>query len=301
MASFVAHPVPDDLEMRPIPERLNLSDGVLLTQSHFRTEQAYHRGQVSRLALHLHGAGTVAGLDVTYDPTTGDNVEVKVAPGLALDRLGRIVEIHQQSCLEIAIWLAQQGDDPLTRARVLAGLRAANAGLPAHLVADVYLGFHACARAPEPAFASPNADTIDGVAASRVLDTGQLRIIVRPDGDDRAPLSRVAADHAGAATPDSIRDFKRLRAWDLTQPQSDPFGLPAGSALSEHIVAGNLQDGSEVLLARLIVPVITDSGFPVFDATIDLTQPAFVPDQSIRPYSYSADELALLLATPIRR
>lgn len=301
MASFIAHPVSDELETRPVPERLNLSDGALLTQAHFRAEQLYHRGQVSRLALHLHGAGTVAGLDVSYDPTTGDDVEIKVAPGMALDRLGRIVELHHQSCLTIALWLAQQSDDPLTQAHVLAGVRAAGGGLPNHLMADVYLGFHACARAPEPAFASPNADTIDGVAASRVLDTGQLKLTVRPDGDNRAPLSRVAADHAGAATIDSVRTFKRMRAWDLTQPEADPFGLPAGADLSEHIVAGELQDGSEVLLARLIIPVITDSGFPVFDGTIDLTQAAFAPDQTIRPYSYSADELALLLETPIRR
>jgi len=99
MASFVAHPIADALETRPAPERLNLRDGALLTEKHFQTEQLYHRGQVSRLALHLHGAGTVAGLNVTYDPTTGDDVEVKVAPGMALDRLGRIVELQQHGAL----------------------------------------------------------------------------------------------------------------------------------------------------------------------------------------------------------
>lgn len=300
MASFVAPPVADALEGRPAPERLNLADGALLTEKHFQTEQLYNRGQISRLALHLHGAGTVAGLNVIYDPTTGDDVEIKVAPGMALDRLGRIVELHHESCLAVGLWLAQQEADPLTEAQVLAGVRAAAGGLPDHLVGDVYLGFHACARTPEPAFATPNADTIDGVVASRVLDTGMLRLIIRPDGDDRTPQSRVSADIPGAPSLDLVKDFKRMRGWDLTRPEADPFRLPAGADLSEHMVAGRLQDGTEILLARLVIPVDTSGGFPVFDGNIDLTQAAFVPDQTIRPYSYSADELALLLDT-IRR
>ncbi len=300
MASFVAPPIVDALETRPAPERLNLTDGALLTEKHFQTEQLYHRGQISRLALHLHGAGTVAGLDVTFDPATGDDVEIKVAPGMALDRLGRIVELHQESCLQIALWLAQQAKAPSSEAQILAGVRAAGGGLPDHLIGDVYLGFQACARSPEPAFASPNADTIDGVSASRVLDTGMLKLIIRPDGDDRVPQSRVAADIPGAPTLELVRDFKRLRGWDLTRPEADPFGLPAGADLSEHIVAGNVQDGSEILLARLVIPIDTSGAFPVFDDSIDLTQAEFVPDQTIRPYSYSADELAFLLDT-IRR
>jgi hypothetical protein len=300
MASFVAQPVADRLETSPAPERLNLADGALLTAAHFQTEQLYHRGQVSRLALHLHGAGTVAGLDVRYAPTTGAEVEIRVAPGMALDRLGRIVEMHHESCLTVALWLAQQEDDPLTRARVLAGLRAAGDGLPDHLIADVYLGFHACARAPEPAFATPNADTIDGVVASRVLDTGQLRLVVRPVGDDREPQSRVSAAIPGEPSLDLVKDYKRQLGWDRTRPRSDPFRLPAGGDLSEHIVTGDVQDGSEILLARLLIPVVDGGGFPVFDASIDLAQEDFVPNQAIRPYSYSADELALLLDT-IRR
>lgn len=300
MASYVAPPIPDALETRPAPERLNLSDGALLTEKHFRTEQLYHRGQVSRLALHLHGAGTVAGLDVTFDPTTGPDVEIKVAPGMALDRMGRIVELHHDSCLAVRSWLAQQDADAQSRAHILAGIRPAGGGLPLHLVGDVYLEYHACARTPEPAFATPNADTIDGVVASRVLDTGRLRLIVRPLGDDETPQSRVSAAIPGAPTLNDVQTFKRMRGWDVTQPEENPFGLPAGGGLSEHLRAGGRQDGSEVLLARLVIPITNDTGFPVFDDSIDLTQARFAPNQDIRPYSYSADELALLLDT-IRR
>lgn len=297
MASFVAQPVTDGLEARALPERLFLHDGALVTETHFHAEQLYHRGQIARVALHLHGAGTMAGLDVSYVPDTGGPAaEVQVAPGLALDRLGRLIELPYKSCLPLALWLTQQTESPTGQAQVAAGLRSAGGGLPEHLVADVYLRYHACARNPEPAFATSNADTIDGVQPSRILDAGKLDLVIRPDGDDREPTSLAASQVPNSPSATDIRDFKRLEAWTLTRSEEAPFSLPAGGALSEHIVAGNLQDGSEILLARLTVPVDTSGAVPIFDTTIDLSQSAFVPNQDIRPYSYSAAELALLVA-----
>lgn len=298
MASFVAQPAPDALETRPVPERLSLRDGMLLTQDHFLAEQLYHRGQVARLALHLHGSGTVCGLNVRYDPEQGSDVEIKVAPGMALDRLGRLIELPYESCLNLATWLRQQHDDTLSRAHVQAGLRAAGNGLPEHLVADVYLAYHACARQPEPAFATPNADTIDGVQAGRIRDAGQLSLLVRPDGDDREPESLPATEIPSPASAGDLRRYKLTRAWELTQPEANPFRMPAGGSVSEHVTAGNRQDGSEILLARLVVPVVTGGvNDPVlFDDTIDLGQARFAPNQEIRPFSYSAEELALLAA-----
>lgn len=310
MASFVAQPVVDDLERRPPTERLYLFDGALVTQEHFRAEQLYHRGQAARLGLHLHGAGTIAGLDVQFSPASGPDVEVRVAPGLALDRLGRLVELPYLSCLNLRLWVAQQAEDPLDAARLAAGTRPPGddpirldpgTGDPIpipsdHVVADVYLSFHACARTPEPAFATANADTIDGVQPSRVLDAGRLRLVVRPIGDNRVPASRAASQLAAPVTLDNLRDYKRLAAWTLVQPGANPFSLPAGGALSEHVTAGNYQDGSEILLARLTIPLAPGGGAPAFDTAIDLNQAPFRPNQAIRPYCYSADELALLAA-----
>jgi len=300
MASFVAQPVTDKLEIRPAPERLNIRDGALLTETHFELEQLYHRSQLARLALHLHGAGTIAGLDVSYEPTSGPDVEVKVRPGLAIDRLGRLVELQYESCLNLSRWLLQQDENAASRARVVAGLRDADDGIPQHLVTDVYLAYHACARAPEPALASGNADTIDGVQASRILETGLLSMVIRPQGDNREPSSLPATELTESPVPiDDLRNYKRLRSWDLVQPEEDPFRIQAGGDISEHVVAGQLQDGTEILLARLIIPVINDADQPVrFDDTVDLGE--FPIDQSIRPYSYSSAEIALL-AAGIRR
>lgn len=302
MASFVAQRVTDDLQTQPAPERIFLHDGALLTQDHFRAEQLYLRGQLARLALHSGGAGTLAGFDVSYAPAAGGaDVEVQVAAGLGIDRLGRIVEIPYKSCLPLRIWVEQHAATPDGLARLQAGLRASGGGLPQRIVADVYASFRPCARAPEPAFATGNADTIDGVQPSRILDAGKLDLVIRPEGDNREPSSLAASQVPNPATIEDIQRFKRKDAWNLTRAEEVPFSLPAGGDLSEHIVAGNLQDGSEILLARLIVPMVTGGGQPPrFDDSIDLSQPQFVPDQSIRPYSYSAAELALL-AGNIRR
>lgn len=310
MASFVALPVEDDLEKRPPAQRLFLSDGALLTQDHFRAEQLYHRGQAARLGLHLHGAGTIAGLDVTFAPTSGPDVEVRVGPGLALDRLGRLVELPYLSCLDLGDWIDQQANDLLDAARLTAGTRPPGpdpirddpgTGNPIavpsdHVVADVYLSFHACARNPEPAFATANADTIDGVQPSRVLESGHLRLIVRPLGDDRVPSGLAASQLPGPVTIENLRDYKRLTAWSLVQPGANPFSLPASGTLTEHITAGNYQNGSEILLARLTIPLDLSGAAPAFDDTIDLHQLPFRPNQEIRPYSYSAEEIALIAA-----
>ena len=48
-------------------ERVAYTNGMLLDQADFETEQAYHRGRLSMLARYLHGTGTVAGLNVQMD------------------------------------------------------------------------------------------------------------------------------------------------------------------------------------------------------------------------------------------
>lgn len=290
-----SRPVADPLEAQPPLRRLSVRNGALLDETHFSDEQLYVRGQLARLALFTGGAGTLAGLDVAYDPPAGGaDVEVTVKAGLAIDRLGRIIEIPFKSCLPLGAWLADKQTSAAGLAEVQAGDRAAAGPLPRRVVVDVTAAFRACAREPEPAFATGNADAIDGVMPSRILDAARLELVIRPDGDDREPSSLAAARLADPVSADDVKTFKRTEAYALTRAEEAPFSLPAGGALSEHIVAGNVQDGSEILLARLVIPLVEQDGTLAFDDTIDLTQDAFAPDQTIRPYSYSAAELALL-------
>jgi hypothetical protein len=66
------------------PRRPVFVAGQLLTAEMLQAEQDYHRG-MRRLHNRLHGYGVVDGLDVGL----GDEGDVTVGPGLALDAFGR--------------------------------------------------------------------------------------------------------------------------------------------------------------------------------------------------------------------
>ena len=71
------------------PRRVNYLSGLVLGADDLAAEQAYHR-EMRYLHNRLHGHGTVHGLDVTVEEGGADLV---VAPGLALDPLGREVVV----------------------------------------------------------------------------------------------------------------------------------------------------------------------------------------------------------------
>ena len=96
----------DPLEAMPPPERVNYATGVLLAAEDFRDEQTYHRARLARLLSGLAGFGTLAGLRVTPPAADDAELELHVAPGLAIDRFGRLVEITEPYCIRIARWVA---------------------------------------------------------------------------------------------------------------------------------------------------------------------------------------------------
>ena len=83
----------DPLEAMPPPERVNYATGVLLAAEDFRDEQTYHRARLARVLAALAGFGTLAGLRVIPPEVTDAELELRVAPGIAIDRFGRTVEI----------------------------------------------------------------------------------------------------------------------------------------------------------------------------------------------------------------
>ena len=65
--------------------RLNYFNGQFMKQEDFIDEQTYHRDMRLEHNLHVHTAGIVYGLEVT----PGDNKEITVRPGMAIDSQGR--------------------------------------------------------------------------------------------------------------------------------------------------------------------------------------------------------------------
>jgi hypothetical protein len=96
----------DPLEDRDLrPDRLHYATGALLDREDFLAEQLYHRGRMARVLASLHGSGTVAGLRARVEPLGEDEELLRVLPGLAVDRMGRLVEVPRSACLRLGRWL----------------------------------------------------------------------------------------------------------------------------------------------------------------------------------------------------
>src|SRR5215468_11130838 len=113
-------PEADPLYAWPPPDRAVYATGVLLDAQDFTDEQTYHRGRLARALTFIAGAGTLAGLRVSAQAATASTPEeIRVAPGVAVDRLGRLIEIPRPACLRLARWfdasIAADGGDTLRR------------------------------------------------------------------------------------------------------------------------------------------------------------------------------------------
>lgn len=288
MAGFTPFAVDDPLARQDTEaggamgtQRLALAEGLMLSADHFATEQLYHRSRLSRTLAFLHGAGTVAGLDVSYQDVGEDDaslIEIKVSPGLAIDRIGRLIELRFEACLSLRDWMAQTAATADGQNALQQGFRAASGGLPDHVMIDLEAQFGAFAQRPEPAFATGNADQIDGVQPSVNIDSCQLLMLIRDATSTMNALSDMARLEATPVSIDGLRKAKRETLWDEV---------------------ADAQDGS-MRLARLAIPVrdIGDGGLG-WDDSFNIFSPTTAPNFDGRLYSYSTAELALL--SQIRR
>src|SRR2546426_12146951 len=73
--------------------RVFYATGVLLNAQHLDADRLDNHRGLARALAYLHGSGTLAGLEVTWERATGGRGErLVVKPGIALDRLGRIIQ-----------------------------------------------------------------------------------------------------------------------------------------------------------------------------------------------------------------
>lgn len=258
-------------------ERLSMAEGLMLSAHHFATEQLYHRSRLSRMLTFLHGTGTAAGLDVLQADVGDDDgtvTEIQVSPGIAVDPLGRLIELRFKSCIRLSDWMDETAADTDGQQQLQGGFRSAALGRPDHVAVDVTASFQAYAHRPEPAFATGNADQIDGVEPTLNVDSCRLELAVRAASAGLSGESDISRLVPGAADIDRIQTAKRETLWGE--------GADAQEDVAVHLV-------------RLIVPVrTTGSGDVAYEPSFDVDDPAIAPDFSGRLYSYSAAELALL-------
>ena len=266
--------ITDPLEHIGQAERVNYATGLMLNADDFTAEQTYHRSRLARLVQALVGHGTLAGLAVNAPDDDDEELEVSVSPGVAADRLGRLIEVPHSQCVRLSRWYEQQEDAPL-----LAAMSIDPDNASARIVTcDVFLSAHGCARGHSPAFSSGARDSIDATVPSRLEERGELDLVLRPEGGgDPIPAPK---NHWPAPNASQANKLKAvLGSWPDPTKHVGPDGrMPP---LKEH-AAG--QEPSAVLLARISIPV-APPGSGKIRPRLRMDAPVRV-DNSLRPFVF---------------
>jgi hypothetical protein len=272
---------------------------VLLDALDFRAEQSYHRGRLARALTYLFGTGTAAGLAVVWEkpirPGTdtdfpdGREERLRLKPGLAIDRLGRLIEVPREWCIRLGRWYGSR-----TPAELSAALHQ---GV---VTADVFLRFLTDERGRTPAFASGPFDATDATIPSRLRDAFAVDLVLRPEPTPPLPhglpgnpswpdLSQGTAGERRDALHTAL-----LGAWREGTGFLDDQGRLG--PLAEHVPG---QDTTAVLLARVALPAdpAEADGRPVRKDpfTVDVGV-----DNLLRRFAYPAGALAALQGIRLR-
>ncbi len=211
------------------PNRVYYSTGRMLGVEDFQADQDYHRGRLARALLQLFGTGTVSGLNVTIGNDPGDgSLEVQVSPGMAIDRVGRIIEVPRQVCIRIKNWYAQ-----VSPANTL---HQAFDGT--NVMVDVFATFVPCTRGATPCFASQDDyDATDAFSPNRWLDSFAMQLVPRTDITDatqklpRDPWSAASVPPAASAAPalPAVPVAAPAVGSSPTSPSPSPAATPSGT------------------------------------------------------------------------
>jgi hypothetical protein len=297
---------PDFLDRPPAPDRLFFELGIMLDEDDFRAEQTYHRGRLARALAFLHGSGTAAGLRVSVPPPEGggpptvesiETEEVHVSPGLAVDGVGRLIEMPTDRCIRLQRWLdrellgAEEGASADARARFERLRQAFHPSVPGgtsgDIILDLLVRFAACENGKTPALVAGPFDALDAVQPSRIRDGFELRLVPRTEDPLPLPVDPWAVL---AGLPEAQRRSRLqqavLDAWDVALP-AIPTRDPMVPDWLDH-------DGSLhwLFLARLAVPATraTTANAP----PVRVSNEAVEVDNELRPFVYTANALARL-------
>lgn len=228
-------------------DRVYYATGVLLDAEDFQAEQLYHRSRLALALAYLHGSGTVAGLEVLWQKKPDSAEELIVKPGIAIDRLGRLIEVPQQVCIRLERWLKNQQTNS-------SSIKTYTNGPKTWLLADVFLRFVAAPAGKTPAFAAGPFDALDAVTPARIRDGYELKLILRQEKD---PLLPKNPWDKLAQTEDIQKRREELhktifQAWEEGTVKSNQNGLVP---LQEHI---SDQNPTSLFLARVEIPLKQD-------------------------------------------
>lgn len=239
----------DPLEKLLYPDRVNYANGVLLDENDFKAEQDYFRGRLSRALAYLHGLGTVAGLEVTETEAQSHIIQVK--PGLAIDRLGRLIELPVPYCIRAKEWFEAQNDNGLQESYA----NSSDGNGPKAVVTDVFIKFNNCERGMTPCFGVGNVDATDAFTAERLRDGAGLDLVLRTQPEQDKPRQKAPYDSLpdeNLSFSDAMNEllkFKIKEGW-----READFWNTSDNTINKEPEYGAEQNGTEVMLARVRLP-----------------------------------------------
>jgi hypothetical protein len=197
---------PLEVPAREGPDRLNYVQGTLLDSQDFTAEQNYHRGRLKRGLEYLFGPGTVAGLDILW--RDGEQ-EIAVTPGLAIDPLGRLIEVPRQQCIRIREWFAAQRPEDLRDGWLEEFGQAV-------LIADIFIRYRVIPQGKTQAFASGAFDALNAVSPSRLRDDFELGLVIREEAGLRRESLSLGTPQV-IPVPDADEILLGIPAGDVSQ------------------------------------------------------------------------------------
>lgn len=278
---------------RQYPDRVFYELGVMLDQNDFIDEQNYHRGRLARALSFLHGTGTAAGLLVQVPepsegtpstPSTVENEQVVVGAGLAIDGIGRLIEVPSKYSIRLKRWLDAQNTDDNSDHLRSAYHSTVDGGV---IVVDVMIRFRVRERGKTPAFATGAFDALDAVQPSRLRDGFELKLVPRIENPLPVPQS---------PWPDLSEVKKQDRSSRLHKAilAVCDDALPQAPTKDTMVPAWLDSDGSEhwLFLARLKIPAnaaVSNDTLPTRKTDLRV-----VVDNEIRSFVYMPSALSRL-------
>jgi hypothetical protein len=170
-------------------------------------------------------------------------LEIAVNPGLAIDGVGRLIEVPSTVCIRIQPWLSNQAISDLNSA-----LTSGNG----NILADVFATFVPCTQGVTPCFATQDDyDATDAFSPNRLLDSFSMQLVLRNDASPQLPKDRWLPLPTGAITPTLIQALQNgILAANVGPAANSPF--TAGGPPPVEIPPGF--DPSSVFLARISIP-----------------------------------------------
>jgi hypothetical protein len=299
-AAFASDPLVQQLlALTEHAERPYYEVGVLLGRDDFVAEQSYHRGRLARALSCLFGHGTIAGLRLreprdAVDPSKprrpNSEREIEIDPGLALDRLGRLIELRNTQCFRIRRWF----DWTLANDASALDQAVLGAGASAHILLDIFVQFVVCQHGATPAFATGPFNATDATVPSREHDAFELSWVLRPAAEVNAQAGnlwpafdainqQLTALPNGTPAEQTARNQRRaeligeaiMNGWEPLSPDTQS---PTLGPLIEH-PRDDWWD--RVLLARVTVPVSVGVNHPALAEDRELGI-----DNLVRPFVY---------------